>query len=426
MRSILLKKPLGLGNSTVLGAREEGGTVVVRVRPHARERCRCPVCGRRCRVHDAMPPRTWRAQDLGSSECRVEYAPRRVECPEHGVHTESVPWARRGSRFTREFEDQVAWLACNCTTKAVSELMRLDWHTVGPVCARVLADAEASSGASRFDGLSRIGIDETSYKKGHRYMTVVVDHDRGRVVWCCEGHGKDRLNAFFDLLTEGQRASIEVVTADGASWIADVVSARCPNAGRAMDPFHVVGWATDALDGVRRDAWNEARRALKAAPEGDKAARRAAADAAGKVKGSRLSLLKNPEDLTERQSERLSWIARSDGRLYRAYLLKEALRDVFKAGSGEECASLLGSWLSWACRCRVPQMVEVSRKVRKRFDAIVLAVARGVSNARVEATNAKIKLAVRMARGFRNVGNLIALVMLRCSDLKPTLPGRNA
>ena len=158
-----------------------------------------------------------------------------------------------------------------CTASAVSELARVEWHSVGGVCRRVYAELEAARGASRFDGVRRIGIDETSHKKGHKYVTVVVDHDRGCLIWAHEGTGKDVLNLFLDELTREQRRAIEVVTADGARWIRQLVKRRCPNARWVMDPFHVVQWMNDALDAVRCEEWNAARAAARAArprPEG--------------------------------------------------------------------------------------------------------------------------------------------------------------
>ena len=413
----ILRFLLCLEKTVITGARIRDNGIAVSVRPHKREMRRCPECGRRCPVYDRSgSPRSWRALDLGTVMCWLEFEMERVECPEHGVLACRVPWARHGSWFTRGFEDQVAWLTTHCSKTVVAQLMRIDWKTVGPICKRVADDLEASRGGSRFDGLRRLGVDETSYKKGHKYLTVVVDHERNRVVWACKGHGKSQLNAFFDLLTEEQRDAIEVVTADGATWIADVVEARCPNAERVMDPFHVVSWATSALDELRKQAWRDARKDKSA--EGRAAAR--------SVKGSKYSLLKNPEDLTERQASSLEAVARSDKRLYRGYLLKEGLRDVYKAASAEEARARLESWLSWACRCRIPEFVELSRKVRRRRDAIVRAVELGVSNARIESMNNKIKLTIRMGYGFRNIDNLIALIMLRCSDLQPQLPGRMA
>ena len=429
----ILRFLLGLAKTVIEGITFTEDGMTLAVRPHKREMHRCPVCGRKCPVYDRSPaPRRWRSLDLGYMKCFLEYTMERVECPEHGVIACRVPWARHGSWFTREFEDQVAWLATHCCRSVVAELMRVDWKTVGPICKRVADELEAARGGSRFDGLARIGIDETSYKKGHKYLTVIVDHDRNRVVWACKGHGKEQLNAFFDLLTEEQRAAIEVVTADGARWIADVVARRCPNAERVMDPFHCVSWATEALDELRKQVWREANAKAKAAPRRKRGRPKAGEDAnperkaAEAVKGSRFALLKNPENLTERQATSLEAIARSDKRLYRGYLLKEGLRDVFKAQDGEEARLRLDKWLSWACRCRIPEFVDLSKKVRRHRDAIVRAVELNISNARIESINNKIKVCIRMGYGFRNIDNLISLVMLRCSDLKPSLPGREA
>ena len=155
MKSLLLLA-LGLARTVVLGARIEAERIVVSVRPYKREQRRCPVCGRACDFYDMAnrgAPRLWRAMDLARSACYLEYAPCRVRCPEHGVRTEAVPWARHGARFTRDFEDWVAWLAVRCTASAVSELARVEWHGVGGVCRRVYAELEAARGASRFDGV---------------------------------------------------------------------------------------------------------------------------------------------------------------------------------------------------------------------------------------------------------------------------------
>ena len=416
MLNSLLKRALGLERTVVEGVRIEGDSIIVSVRPR-RAAPRCPVCGRRCAAYDRLRPRRWRAPDLGASRCYLEHAPVRARCPEHGARTAPVPWARRASsRFTSAFEDWVAWLALHMCRSALAELARVDWHTVGGICARVEASLEEADGRGRLDGLRRIGVDETSYKRGQRYMTVVVDHDRGRVVWACRGHGKDRLNEFLDLLTDAQREAIEVVTADGASWIADAVAERLPRAELAVDPFHAVSWATEALDALRREAWRDLRRVPR---------RRGEPDPAAAVKGLRFPLLKNPEDLTGRQASALDALRRTGSALWRGYLLKEGLRAVFRAGPGE-AADALDGWLAWACRSRIPRFVELSRKVRRKRRGILRSIELGVSNARVEAVNNKIKVAIRQGYGFRNIDNLIALVMLRCSDLKPALPGRGA
>jgi transposase len=147
-----------------------------------------------------------------------------------------VPWARHDAGHTHAFDDTVAWLAVQCSKTAVRELMRIAWRTVGSIVARVWADVERLH--DRFAGLRRIGIDEISYKKGHRYITVVVDHDSGRLVWAAPGRDKATLGKFFDVLGEERSSQITHVSADAADWIADVVAERCPNAVRCADPFY--------------------------------------------------------------------------------------------------------------------------------------------------------------------------------------------
>ena len=169
--------------------------------------------------------------------------------------------------------------------------MRVAWRTVGSIIERVVADGRAAH--DPFAGLVRIGIDEISYTRGQRYLTVLVDHESGRLIWAAIGRDKATLRGFFDLLGEDRSKQIEVVSADGAEWIADVVREACPNATLVIDAFHVVSWATEALDEVRREVWNAARR------DGMRAH-------AKELKGCRFALWKNPEDLTARQVSR-SW-----------------------------------------------------------------------------------------------------------------------
>ena len=164
-----------------------------------------------------------------------------------------VPWARHNSDYTYDFETAVTWFTLHATAQDVAEYFRIDWHTVGSIARRVQDSLEKES-PSRFDNLESIGIDETSYKKGHKYMTVIVDHKTGHLIWAKQGFGKTILTKFFEELTEEQRAKIKYVTADGARWISDCIAEFCPNAERCIDPFHVVQWANDALDEVRKAA----------------------------------------------------------------------------------------------------------------------------------------------------------------------------
>ena len=429
----IAKMLIGVENVVVEGIDfdREQGCVVISARPTLWHACECGRCGRKAALYDSgQGTRRWRCTDLGHLKCYVESDAFRVDCPSCGVTVRRVPWAAHASWFTYAFEDTCCWCALNMSKSACSHLMRVAWRTVGDICARVLSRLEDGR-PSRCDGLVRIGIDETSYKKGHKYMTVVVNHDTGAVVWCAKGHGKKVADAFFSQLTEEQRASIELVSADGARWVAEAMDKWVPQAARCIDTFHVVSWAADVLDEVRRQAWRQAREKAEAAPRRGRGRSGAGEEAslerkaAKVVKGLRYPLLKNPEDLTERQMADLELAAISNPRLYRAYLLKEGLRLALKVPA-EMIREAVEAWRGRAWRSRIPEFVELQRKVKRHMDAIISTAANGLTNARVEAINNKIKLTVKMAYGFRNEDNLMAMVMLRCSGLPIELPGRPA
>jgi transposase len=192
------------------------GEIVVAVRPTWRERDRCGMCRRRSPGFDLGEGcRRWRALDLGTTLAFVEADAPRVTCRRHGVVVCAVPWARHTSRFTRAFEDQAAWLAVNTSKTAVAELMRVAWRTVGAICARVAA--EAGREVDLLAGLRRIGIDEISHRTGQRYLTVVVDHDSGRLVWAAAGRDRKTVERFLDELGEERCNQIELVSCDMAS-----------------------------------------------------------------------------------------------------------------------------------------------------------------------------------------------------------------
>jgi len=188
----------GIERTVIEGVRVELETVVLSVRPRSREKQRCGACGRRCPREDSGEGRRrWRALDLGTTFAYLEADAPRVYCKQHHVVVAAVPWARHDSRFTLAFEDQCCWLAVNTSKKAVAELMRVTWRTVGSICKRV-ADEEIAA-RDLFAGLKRIGIDDFSYRKGHRYLTVVVDHDTGRLLWAAPGRDRKTVEQFLEL-----------------------------------------------------------------------------------------------------------------------------------------------------------------------------------------------------------------------------------
>jgi transposase len=338
------------------------------------------------------------------------------------VITAAVPWARHGAAHTRFFDDQVAWLAAACSKTTITSLMRISWRTAGTIIARVASEAEAAT--DRFAGLRRIGIDEIAYKRGHKYLAVVVDHDTGRLIWAAPGRETKTVHAFFDQLGEERCSQLTHLSADGADWIAGPAAARAPQAVLCADPFHVVSWATGALDEVRREVWRTARRAgaIDAVRHGSRTIRISAGDAKSLAR-ARYALWKNPENLTGRQEAKLAWIEKTHPYLYRAYLLKEGLRVAFQL-KGEEGKHALTRWLSWAARCRIPEFTELAKKIRTHLPSIHATLEHGLSNGLIESVNTKIRVITRMAFGFHNPTALIGLAMLALGGLRPALPGR--
>jgi transposase len=292
----------------------------------------------------------------------------------------------------------------------VAELLRTTWRSVSSIVTRVVA--EAAGRADLLGGLRRIGIDEIAFRKGHRYLTVVVDHDTGRLVWAAEGRNADTVRAFFDGLGAGRAAALTHVSADGAEWIHTVVRERAPQAVLCLDPFHIVAWATAALDQVRRQLIAQ----LKAA--GHK-------QAAAALAGTRWALVRNPADLSTGQRTTLASIKHTNRRLYTAYLLKEQLRAVFEA-KGAHGRALLAGWLAWARRSRLPAFIKLAKTITGYLTLVRNTLDHGLSNARSEATNTHLRVLTRRSYGFHSPAALIAMAMLTRGGLCPALPGRPA
>ena len=194
------RRALGIDRATVIESvefDEEADAVMIHVRPRRATKRRCGLCGRRAPGYDqGQGRRNWRALDLGVVLCYLQADAPRVNCPEHGVAVALVPWARHGAGHTRDFDDQVSWLVTHTSKSAVADVMRVSWRSVGAIITRVVADVRAAK--DPFEGLVRIGIDEISYRRGHKYLTVVVDHDSGRLVWAAVGRDKETLEQFFE------------------------------------------------------------------------------------------------------------------------------------------------------------------------------------------------------------------------------------
>ena len=177
-----------------------GVIVEVRLRRRRRVCSRCGQTGSELQIHDWRTKR-WRHLDLGRTRCVIECELRRLRCKDCGVHLEAVPWARPDARHARDFEDVVGWLAQQMAKTPIAGLLRIAWDTVGQIVERVVSE---QLDERRLEGLLAIGVDEISYRRHHRYLTSVVDHRAGAIVWCSPGRNSETLREFFDLLGRAQ------------------------------------------------------------------------------------------------------------------------------------------------------------------------------------------------------------------------------
>lgn len=412
----LWQRLLGLARTVIewidIEVDETGELLVVAVRPRKGARRRCGRCGARSPWYDRGPPRRrWRHLDFGTVRVVLEAEVPRVSCAEHGPTVIAVPWARHASRFTTAFEDTVAWLSARAAASTVAQLLRVTWRAVTGIVERVIA--EAAGRTDRLAGLRRIGIDEVAYRKGQRYLTVVVDHDSGRLVWAGKGRDKATVAAFFDALGPERARQLSHVSADAAEWIEAVVAERAPQAIRCLDPYHLVAWATDALDKVRRQVWNTERGGTGGRTQ-----------VSTMLKGARWALWKNPDRLSPPQRQTLAVIQKTNKPLYRAYLLKEQLREIV-ALKGSDGRLLLAAWLRWAGRSRLEPFVKLAKTIRRHLHAIHNMLDHGLSNALIEASNTQLRLLTRQAFGYHSAEALIAMATLKRGGLCPPLPGRS-
>ncbi|MCA1681280.1 MAG: transposase, partial [Actinobacteria bacterium] len=386
----------------------------------------------------------WRHLDLGLWRLEVHARLRRLRCPEHGALVEGVPFARHRSGFTRDFESLVAWLATRTDKSATRRLVRIDWQTVGRIVERV---GDELLDGDRLSDLFEVSIDEVAWRKGHRYLTLVGDHRRRCVVWGAEGKGQAAADRFFaeldpdepdqdgetgppakppqlqdeqrveevpvkhDEATVGERAAkLTAISMDMGEGYAKSVRQHAPQAVICIDNYHVVQLSTKALDEVRREHWNELRRA-------------GTQDAAKQFKDARWSLLKNPADLTDRQAQTLAALHAAGGKVPRAWALKEMVRAIFAPGlTVSAVAELIDRLLSRLSRSRLKPFVRLGRTIRKHRDGILAARRLGLSNARAEALNNKVKLIVRRAYGFHSANAALALIRITCGPVTLTLP----
>jgi transposase len=361
----------------------------------------CPVCGSPAPAYDTAE-KTWRHLNFFQYEAYLTARVPRVKCPntDCGIKQVSVPWARAGSGFTLLFEALVMFLVREMPVKAAATLLGEHDTRIWRVLDHYVQIARAQAD---YSDVKRVGIDETSARRGQDYISLFFDLDQRRLLFGTGGKDHVTVKAFTEDLKAhgGAPENVTAACIDMSKAFIKGIKEALPNAEITFDPFHLIQLMNDALGKVRAE---EAR----LFPE--------------LLHGSRYAFLKNPENLTEKQDETLTKLSRYRLKTAKAYLIKLALQDVYFAPTREDAVALLKSWYNWAIRCQIEQVKKVARTVKDHWNGILAWFDSKLSNGFLEAVNGLIQAAKRRARGYRSTKNLINMAYLIAAKLDFRLP----
>lgn len=383
----------------IVGVRREmppgaGPQIVIELAALASSPRRCSRCGATTmEVHDTIVRRI-RELPILDAETWLLVPLARVRCPQCGPSTEALPWLDRYARMTKRFAESVARLAQVLPIKQVAEYFGLSWDTVKAIDRAAL---EARLGPVDLTGVRQIAMDEFAIQKGHRYATSVVDPLTSRVLWVGRGRGREDVRPFFMLLGPEGCAQLEAAVMDMSEAYEQETRAHCPQAVIVYDLFHVVAkYGREVIDRVRVDETN--RLACAAGPNDlrTRARRRV-------IKGTRWLLLRNRENVTARRDRvRLREVLAVNRHLWVVYVLKDALKRLWRYRYRAAAQRAWNEWYGWAIRSRIPALVAFARRLKAKLLGILAHCQYPLHTGVLEGINNKIKVLKRMAYGFRD------------------------
>ena len=360
----------------------------------------CPECARELPTHDHAGEREWRHLDSCGFLTYLHARPPRVECPDHGVRQARLPWADPMSRFTHLFERMAVDVLKECDVSGAGRILRTSWDETWQLMHRAVARGLALKEAG---APALVGVDEKAAGKGHDYITVACDLERGVVEHIADERKQTSLDGYFETLTPEHRAGIEAVAMDMWEPYAASVRAHLDDADAKIvfDRYHVMGYLNKAVDTVRK----QENRALTAS--GDKS-----------LTGSKYLWLHSAENLPERHQERFEALRGGDLKTSRAWAVKESLRwfwDYRRRGWGEKH---LDGWYFWATHSRLQPVIDAAKTLKRHEAGLLSYFDHRITNAAAEGLNSRIQAIRVSARGFRNRENFKTAIYFHCGGLQ--------
>ena len=354
----------------------------------------CPICNKPgCTAYDSKE-KTWRHLNFFQYKTYLHCRVPRAECEICKPHQVIVPWARELSGFTLLMDALIMLLSQNMQISQVGNVIGETDKRIWRVVEHYVAEARSNED---YSAVSTIGVDETSSKKGHKYITVVADAEKSKIIYACEGKDSSTITAFKANLEKhnGCVDSIDYVCCDMSPAFIKGVETEIPNASIIFDKFHVMKMINAAVDAVRRTEQSE--NAL--------------------LKKTRYIWLKNPENLTKQQAKKLKSLQDMNLKTAQAYHMKLGFKDFWGCDSHESAEQYLNEWYDWATNSKLEPMIDAAKSIKKHWDGILNYHSLNMTNGLLEGVNSIIQALKRTARGYRNTSNFITMIYLRLGKL---------
>jgi transposase len=365
---------------------------------HLGGRVKCPECGRECSIADHVPERTWRHLDTMQFETRLAARVPRADCQTCGVKTTAVPWAGKHSRFTLLFEAFAIQVIQACgNVKNAATLLGLDWDSVHRIMERAV---ERGLERRELDSLQYAGIDEKSFRRGHSYVTLLVDLSGSRVLDVVEERTEEAANRLWEVLSEPQKEQLEAVATDMWPAFVNSIESGVPAAEVVHDRFHIAKHLNEAVDQVRR----QEHKMLK--QTGD-----------DRLTGSKQLWLFNPENLSEDRWIEFEALKDQELKTSRAWAIKEQFRWLWEYRYAASARKFFDRWYAWATRSRLKPIIKVAKLLRRHLDNILTYFRHRITNAMSEGFNSRIQSIKSHARGFRAFENFRTRILFYCGKL---------
>ena len=359
----------------------------------------CPVCGAASKVHDTEE-KSWRHLDFFQHSAYLTARVPRCKCGEHGVKQVQVPWARPGSGFTLLFEALAMALMQAMPVAATSRLIGEYDGKLWRVLHHYVEEARAKVDMSE---VTCIGVDETAARRGHDYISLVMDLDERKLLFAVEGRGHETIEAFKEDLEahQGKPEQVEEACLDMSPAFIKGLRENFPNAHLTFDRFHVMKLVNEGVDATRRHE-------SKGHPE---------------LKHTRYCWLKNPSNLTAKQEARLSDLRTSNLDTAEAYRMKLTLQDFYEQPNPRAAREFLLDWCEMVRVSGLEAMVKVAKTLEAHMEGVLRWFKSHIANGLLEGINSLIQAAKAKARGYRTKRNLIAIAYLLAGKLDFKLAG---